>query len=318
MSIHDIGYRSWDERRTLTWTRWIIIAASGIRLVSRGTWLRRMAPFTWLPVLFAGIGFFVYEQSINQPEARRALARFIMRSQENRELAELLLQDPASARHEVWSTILMTFFRYPQAIVMVLVVGLIAPRLISYDLRSRAYLLYFSRPLAIWEYMLGKLSIVWFFLFLITTLPALLLYCLGVLLSPDWTVIYSTWDLPLRVLAASLVLLIPTASLALAYSSMTTESRFATLAWIATWIMGVVAYLVLRNSMADDWETVSSKEGNQWQFLSLYHVSGNVQEWIFGLNTSVSDMLPYLSILCVVTGLSLATIYYRLSRTLQA
>jgi hypothetical protein len=235
----------------------------------------------------------------------------------NRELADAFLSDPASVRHEVWSTILMTFFRYPQAIAMVLVVGLIAPRLISYDLRSRAYLLYFSRPLSILEYMLGKLSIVWFFLFLMTTLPALLLYCLGVLLSPDWTVVHSTWDLPFRVVAASLVLLIPTASLALAYSAMTTESRFATLAWIATWIMGAVAYLVLSISESRNWE-LAAENSDRWQFLSLYHVSGMVQQWIFGINNDTQIMYPYLIILCGVTIVSLATIYFRLTRTLRA
>ena len=38
---------------------------------------------------------------------------------------------------------ILAFFRYPQAIAMVLVVGLIAPMMISYDFRSKAYLLYF-------------------------------------------------------------------------------------------------------------------------------------------------------------------------------
>ncbi len=317
MSLHDVGYRGWDGVRTGRSTRWLTIAVSGIRLVWRGTWLRRTAPVAWLPVLFAGLAFFSYEQSIIQPRARRELARFLTRNLDNRELADALLSDPASVRHEIWSTILMTFFRYPQAIAMVLLVGLIAPRLISYDLRSRAYLLYFSRPLSILEYMLGKLSIVWFYLLLITTLPALLLYCLGVLLSPDWTVVQSTWDLPLRVVAASLVLLIPTASLALAYSSLTTESRYATLAWIATWIMGAVAYAVLTIAGNENWEP-TAENADQWQFLSLYHVSGVVQQWIFGISDSWETMLPSLLILCGVTIISLATIYFRLSRTLRA
>jgi len=72
-----------------------------------------MAPFTWLPVLIAGLDFFSYEQSINHREARRGLARFLSRALEDRELADLLMSHPASARHEVWSTILLTFFRYP-------------------------------------------------------------------------------------------------------------------------------------------------------------------------------------------------------------
>ncbi len=69
--------------------------------------------------------------------------------------------DPSTARHEVWSLLLMTFFRYPQAVLMVLLVGMIAPPLISQDFRSRAFLLYFSRPITPVEYVFGKAMVVW-------------------------------------------------------------------------------------------------------------------------------------------------------------
>lgn len=55
---------------------------------------------------------------------------------------------------------------------MVMVIGLIAPPMISQDVRSRAFLLYFSRPLTRGEYLLGKLASVWVYLSLISTLPA--------------------------------------------------------------------------------------------------------------------------------------------------
>jgi ABC-2 type transport system permease protein len=317
MALYDVGYRPWSGIRTGFAWRWLTIASSGVGLIWRGTWIRRTVPLTWLPVLFAGLGFFTYEQSLVQPRARWELSRFIAGSLNQPDLAEAVENDPASVRHEVWSTILMTFFRYPQAIALVLLVGLIAPRLISYDLRSRAYLLYFSRPLSILEYVLGKLSIVWFYLFLITTLPALCLYGLGVLLSPEWGVVLNTWDLPLRILAASLVLLLPTASLALAFSSLTTESRYASLAWLATWIMGAVAYSVLTISGNERWES-NFTETSQWRWLSLYHVSGEVQQWIFGL--SASSEFPILEIVLLggLTLISLVTIYYRLAKTLRA
>ena len=64
----------------------------------------------------------------------------------------------------MWSWLLYTFLRYPQGGIMVLMVGIIAPPLISQDVRSRAFLLYFSRPLARWQYALGKLATVWFYL----------------------------------------------------------------------------------------------------------------------------------------------------------
>ncbi|MFM8892260.1 MAG: hypothetical protein ACKOTB_11690, partial [Planctomycetia bacterium] len=69
----------------------------------------------------------------------------------------------------------------------------------------------------------------------VTVLPALALWILGVLVSPSISVAVDTWDLPLRVIAASVVLAVPTVLVALAYSSLTAESRIATFAWFATW-----------------------------------------------------------------------------------
>lgn len=245
MSLHDLGYRGWDgQRSNLSW-RWLTVASTGIRLVWRGTWIRRTFLFTWLPVLFFAIFFVLYEQSISQPELREPIEAMLSSQLGSNELVQAYLQSPSDVRNTVWGMLLLNFFRYPQSLAIVLLVGAIAPRLISYDLRSRGYLLYFSRPLTPLSYILGKSSIVWFYLCLVTTIPALILYGMGVLLSAEWRVVFDTWQLPLRILLASAILVIPTTALALAFSACTLESRYATLAWIATWVLGWVAYTVM-------------------------------------------------------------------------
>ncbi len=100
-----------------------------------------------VPALFLAIGFFMYEQSILHPDVRRGLAEWLSQMGQAPELAEAFQKDPASVRGDVWAMLLLAYFRYPQAIAMAIVIGIIAPRLISYDLRSRGFLLYFSRPL---------------------------------------------------------------------------------------------------------------------------------------------------------------------------
>ena len=183
-------------------------------------------------------------------EASRVARGFLMQFPESRALlADAATPEPAQERHQVWSWLLATFFRYPQAVLLVLVVGLIAPPLVAQDVRSRAFLLYFSRPLSRLEYIAGKAATVSGYVLMITTLPALFLYVLGLLLSPGLNVVLHTWDLPLRILASSVVLLLPTVSLALAFSSLTSESRYAGFAWFAVWVLGWVAYMLLVNSM---------------------------------------------------------------------
>ncbi|MGQ9575467.1 MAG: ABC transporter permease [Thermoguttaceae bacterium] len=231
----------------------------------------------------------------------------------------------AKERHLVWSWLLANFFRYPQAVVMALLVGMIAPPLIAQDVRTRAFLLYFSRPLTRVEYMVGKMAVLWGYLSLITTLPALFLYLLGVFLSPDLGVIRETWDLPLRILAASAVLMIPTTALALALSSLTSESRYATFAWFAIWAAGWAAYAIVNVNIP------GSRTAQNVTLASLYHILGEVQHWVFGLDRSFGSLvsavvrvqparLPVSAAaveLTAITLVSLAILYRRVSAPMR-
>jgi len=331
MPLHDVGYRGWHGTKSWRWSRWWVVALVGIRLAFRSSWLSRTLAFSWIPAIMIGAGFFAYEQSIVNPQLRAGIANLVLISSGNSELARNVMRSPESVRHEVWSSLVLVFFRYPQAIVMLITVGIVAPKLISYDLRNRGYLLYFSRPIRIWEYMLGKSLVLWFFLALITTIPALSLYVVGVLLSPELNVIGLTWDILPRILAASCVLLLPTAAVALACSAMTIESRYAAFSWFALWIVGWVSYSIL--SFGERFAEGSAplprprRRGalievidfqSRWEILSPYHLLGRVQQWVFGMYPEERAIWPYLLVLSTVTLVSMWFVHYKLRSRLQA
>ena len=226
---------------------------------------------------------------------------------------------------------MMTFFRYPQGTWILFLLGFIAPGLIARDVRSRAFLLYFSRPIGRIEYMMGKLSILAVFIGLVSTAPALLLYVFAVAMAPDLSVLADTWDIPLRIIGGSALLIIPTASLALMFSSLTQESRFASFAWFAIWTLGHGAWLSI---LATQWVQKSfelTADGERAELepfnaamntdivqdlslLSLYNNLGHVQSWVFGFE-SVSSVLPALTALIVLSVFSLCVIYRRIGAT---
>ncbi len=320
MAVHNLGYRPWSGRRAPHWTRWAVITLTGVRRAWQSRWLRRMLFLAWLPAVWFGVGFFLWEQSLLYPEWRRELTPFI-RSMPPNAAVEVLLEgfeqeDPGKARHAVWAWLLQSFFRYPQGVIMVLVVGLIAPALISQDVRSRAFLLYFSRPLTRGEYVLGKAGTIWVYLLIISTLPALCLYGLGVLLSPHLNVVESTWDLPLRILAASAVLMIPTAALALCFSSLTQESRYAGFAWFALWILGWFTYGVLTTAEAFGQPEALTAATSGWSYLSLYHTLGRVQSWVFGFS-EFREAAGSMVLLAVLTVVSLLVLLRRIAAPMR-
>lgn len=327
MGLHNLGYRSWSGPLAPAWSRWTTIAGVGVRCAWQSRWLRRLLFVAWLPALGFAMGFFMWEQAHRYAEWRDEFSVFARAFPEGHVVRELLQSenfvDSPQARHTVWAWLLYSFLRYPQALVMVLAVGIIAPPLVSQDLRSRAYLLYFSRPLSRSEYILGKTAAIWLYMIAISTLPALILYLLGILLSPNLEVIGATWDLPLRIAAASAVLLIPMGTLALCMSSMTEESRYAAFAWFTLWVLGWFAYGVMTSIDVIRAVNQAHVDGavrvvpGDWSYLSLYHTLGKVQSWVFGFSDFESIRLPA-TILIAITLLSLAILMRRVAAPMKA
>jgi ABC-type transport system involved in multi-copper enzyme maturation permease subunit len=310
--IHDLGYRAWQGRLMPEASRFWVIAQTGIRLAGKNRWLRRLLLLAWVPALYLGVAVFLFEQALANQSYMQVALEFVGPFPGTEVVREALQAgDPAVARHTAWTWLLLMFFRYPQGLLMALVVGLIAPPLVAKDVQSRAFLLYFSRPLTRVEYILGKLVVVWAYVMMITTLPALALYVVGVLLSPpDAAVIASTWDLPLRILGASVVLMIPTAALALAFSSLTSRTFYAGFAWFAVWLLGLVAYITLKYSAL-------LPISEHWVLLSLYHTLGRVQDWVFGLQTSLWAVWPSAMLLAGIAVVSLAVLFRRVSSPMR-
>ncbi|MHC4398221.1 MAG: ABC transporter permease subunit [Planctomycetota bacterium] len=317
MPIHDLGYRHWEGELTPTWSRFWVVAQSGIRLAWQSRWVRRLLLAAWLPALYMAPFFFFLERGLSSG----GVEMFRGLPQAEWVLNQMATADMAAARHEAWAWFLWFFFRYLQGFVMILVVGVIAAPLVARDVHSRAFLLYFSRPLSRLEYVAGKLTVIVIYVTMLTAAPALVLYVLGVLVSPpDLGVLAATWDLPFRILLASAVLIVPTATLALALSSMTSKTMYAGFAWFAVWVLGWVAYGTLE---ASSYPTASE----HWSLLSLYHTLGKVQSVVFGLPVNegpgaaaalnVADAFPSMLLLAVVTVVSTVVLFRRVSSPMR-
>lgn len=319
MPIHNLGYRTWQGELQSSSTRWLVVAGIGIRRAWQSAWLRRMMFFAWVPGVVMGFMIFVYEQSAKQGGevqdimSAGALALVTYESPEvifRRIQQERLLTGTRPSmgeeRHIFWSSLLLILFRRSQPFLLIPIVAVIAPPMISQDFRSRAFLLYFSRPLTKVQYIAGKAATISLYLLFVTMFPALLLYFVGVLLSPDISVLYATWDLPLRVIAASLTIVIPCAALSLMLSSLTTESRYASFAWFAVWIFGHLTYVVIRS-------VASPGDSSMVESLSLYETFNDLSSWILDPKLGVTQMETRFILLAVLTAVCTAVLYRRVS-----
>lgn len=362
MPVHDLGYRKWNGSLGGAFSRTKGIAKAGIQLVSKSRWLRRVLIVAWLPVLYWGIAFFFVGQSLEQPASRnlpkqvRELEQEIENAigqeinteqtplQMDRQRAANRIQrmfrsvprvkvladsireaeNDIEARNKIWAWLLMSFFRYSQAFLILMIVGFVTPTLVSQDLRSRAYLLYFSRPIGKLEYILGKLAVPAAYIVFVSTLPALILYVFAILMSPSTDVFWTTWDIPLRIIVSTIVLILPTASFALMLSSLTEESRYASFAWFATWILGhgawvavVVGEAIRMRIPTRDAFASNSSMVRDWAPLSFYNNLGDVQSWVFGFEPFL-EIWPAFAVLTAITIISFLVLFRRVAAPLRA
>lgn len=357
MPIHNVGYREWAGALRGAWSRCLAIGTTGIKVASKSQWIKRMLLFSWLPVIYIGAGFFFFEKFMDD-QLRQSLRIAAQSEQAIDEVSEALPKnfrnpvaqtvpipgevraffqtfpqsrivfesiasgDIRSGRHATWCFLLWWFTGYSQSWVMVLMIGLIVPPLISRDLRSRAYLMYFSRPIGRLEYFFGKMAIPCAYLALVTLLPALAAYVFGVMMSPGLGVIVDTWDIPFRVLAASFVLIVPASLVALMFSSLTYESRFATFAWFAAWGLGEGAYRAIVVSQLDAPRRpgggIASASGIDWSFLSLIGSIGRIQDWIYGLEPEPVKVIPFVLIWGTITLVATIVLFRRVTSPINA
>lgn len=328
MPILDIGYRAWDGPRSPAWTRAWVVASTGVSLVWGSTWIKRILVLLTFPGLVFAILIGGFEQTLSDPASTQAIV-FLERNREVRRAVdqaglnfEELREDASVTRHFTWSLLLFYLFRYPQAYGMILLVGLVGPRLISYDLRSRGYLLYLSRPLTPLEYVIGKAGVLYALLIGVVTIPALVVYVVGLFLSTDSWAITHTWDIPLRIIASSFLLILPTSAIALALSSLTQESRYAGFAWFVIWLLGHVAFSLLRVAQSFPaqgrrGQPIEFEPYSQLMYLSPYETLGYLQKKVFGLLSADTPVLLPLVVVVSVTVIGYGIAYWRVARTLK-
>ncbi len=229
MPIFDQGYQHWDGRLSGHGWRWLTIARQGVRAQMKGKLTRIVLLLALLPAIGLGLVLVAWGLLEQKAEFIRPVFAFLNFPRE-------MVEDPRAFRQPIWNIAFHFFFAVEMFFSMILVM-LVGPGLVSQDLRFNAIPLYFSRPLRRFDYFLGKLGVIGFFLGLVAIAPAVFAYVLGVLFSLDLSVIKDTW----RILAASIaygfVIVLSAGTLMLALSSLSRNSRYVGLFWIGIWII---------------------------------------------------------------------------------
>lgn len=134
-------------------------------------------------------------------------------------------------------------------IFLILFTAMSGSGLIANDLRANALEIYFSRPLTLLDYFLGKLMVILSILLGLTLLPCLLLWTIDVILcETDGYWLEQLHMLP-RIICACLLMTVPYALLMLAFSAIARTARNAMLLFVGVVVMTGTISNILRHAL---------------------------------------------------------------------
>lgn len=167
MSVRERGYHNWSGSLTVNPKRWYIIFRFCVRQIYQKRFAKALFAIELIPFLvFLFFSYILY--IANRPDM--AFVAFL------RELPDEV-KSLNYFFHSFYCFGPTIFFHY-------IILGLFCgSELISADLRSNAFPLYFSKPLSPTDYLVGKFASLLFFLLVFSLLPGLILLLLKIAFS---------------------------------------------------------------------------------------------------------------------------------------
>ena len=217
MTIREKGYAHWDGEFKDTRFRWGPISRYAIKLSFRRKFFKFLFFSTLVPALFTLTMIYVSER----------LGDF----------AFLTNDTDALSFFEVNPVFFMRYFSEWLLFMIVLLLVFCGAGLIADDLKYNSLQLYFSRPLTKKDYVLGKASVIVFFLSLITVVPGLVFVVMKLLFAGSFQFLRQFPWLPFSVVAYSAFIILFFTFYTLLLSSLNKNRRY-----VAVLIFGLYVF----------------------------------------------------------------------------
>jgi ABC-type transport system involved in multi-copper enzyme maturation permease subunit len=215
MPIHDQSYRRYGGGKSTPGGAWMVIAQAGImNMVRKRTFIGLML-FAWLPFIVRAVQVYV---ATNFPQA------------------SMLVPTPETFREYLEQQNFFVFF----------VTIWVGAGLIAADRRANALQIYLSKPLMRSEYIAGKVAVLFFFLMLVTWMPAMLLLIVQVMFEGSFQFIRKNLFLIPAITVSSLLQVMLASFTMLALSSLSKSSRYVAILYTGIIMFTLAIFNFLR------------------------------------------------------------------------
>jgi ABC-type transport system involved in multi-copper enzyme maturation permease subunit len=260
------------------WT-WLAIVTAGVRLALKDKKTRLLVLTISLVVLGNSIILYVLSllEVLAGTEQARAIAEFV------RALLRVDISGVSRIgefREILWRTLFLLTIGM-ELFWVLLVVAAVGPGLIAKDLKHRALPIYFAKPVTPLTYLCGKWLVVAAFIAMVTLVPNILTLIIGTLTTGGLQTWGQTLNLGMDMLLSGAAVCLVGGAIILALSTLSSDYRYVTVAWLAVCLLPVVGQAILN-------ETLPAEATRGWiGCVSLRDNLLTVTEWLFGLRQAL-------------------------------
>ena len=273
MPIYDQGYLRWEGELLERPVRWWPIVREGLtRVVKQKKYLFLLVA-AWLAPFARGVQLF--------------LQRGASRLSDSIDLSALpRLQGLFADGPEFYYNVFLG-----QSLAVLVFLAMVGADLIARDRRHNALQIYFSKPLTVHDYMLGKLGILAVLIFFVTWLPILLLWLFALSLQLRADYFADVWAVPLFATAYTLLTTLVLGGLMLVLSSIGRRAVFVVVSFVVVIGFGPLQLI-----------TAMLKGLSGVEYWGLLRIAGALEQvgaWWFGANLP-EDFHPAFSLVVLL------------------
>jgi ABC-2 type transport system permease protein len=239
MTLHSTGYKHWEGERLGIWRRRGVIARQGLNACFQTKWMRYIVSLCWAgSLLQVALLFFLGQLLVRDSLIVRWLENLNPELQSiGNTLTSWLHQHPEASVPATYN-LLFFYFSTNLLVLTLIAIALAIPHLITRDLSSNAIIVYSSKAVTRFDYLIGKFFTLFALMSLTWLGPVCAAWLLGNLLSTEWSFFWHSRAVLGHALLYLLSSMIILCLLALGVSAAADRARFTVSLWIALWLLG--------------------------------------------------------------------------------
>ena len=241
MPLHDINYKHWEGVHLGVWERRWVIAKNGLTACIQNKWMWNIIVLCWgLALVGTAFLFVVGQLLVPDSVVVKWVSTFNPSFQNFFNMLISWLNDHPEISVGVTQNVLFYFFCSFLMRVSIFALGLAIPLLITRDLASNAIIIYSSKAVSRFDYLLGKFTVAFGLLTLTWLGPVCATWFVGNLLAPHWQFFWHARGALGNILIYGLTSMAILSILALGVSSTGAKEKATMALWFTWWILGGV------------------------------------------------------------------------------